>query len=562
MTPKGADLDATDLIEVSTIVGGSYVTKSITGQELIDAIPAPTGFVPTSRTLTINGVTQDLSADRTFTIATGLTVGTTPIASGTVGRVLFQGTGNVLQQSAGLSWDDVNSRLSLGPTGGSAILAFPNTTSGFSPVIQSQFGGNSLLFLIGGRTFNLNGGGTITTNFNTTITGSTGNAALVVAQGNSGWSPVADFNGSSGTALRVNTNGNVLIGTTTDAGFRLDVNGTARVQGNAQFGTGFYWDNTNGRLGIGGTPIVKLQSYNSSNGTSAGFGGTAYGIRFDNGGAFSSGRSTIFGVDNTFTGSYQPLSIEASSITLQGVTTGNVLIGTTTDAGFKLNVIGTGRFNGTLDIRGANQNRIFLNNNAGTNSGFLVGRSVANDDAQNFFIYDNLATSTRFHIASTGNVGINTTTDAGFRLDVNGTARVQGPSTYSMVYDSNGVFNLNGTYARLDLFNQSGSLRARLNCDGPNGTLTLYQNATGYIFLNGAQTGNNSYISTALSIGNQSAANASSILELTSTTKGFLPPRMTTTQKNAITSPATGLQVYDTTLNRPCFYDGTTWITL
>jgi hypothetical protein len=131
-----------------------------------------------------------------------------------------------------------------------------------------------------------------------------------------------------------------------------------------------------------------------------------------------------------------------------------------------------------------------------------------------------------------------------------------------MVYDSNGVFNLNGTYARLDLFNQSGSLRARLNCDGPNGTLTLYQNASGNIFLNGAQTGNNSYISTALSIGNQSAANASSILEVSSTTKGFLPPRMTTTQKNAIATPATGLQIYDSTLNRPCFYDGTSWITL
>jgi hypothetical protein len=37
---------------------------------------------------------------------------------------------------------------------------------------------------------------------------------------------------------------------------------------------------------------------------------------------------------------------------------------------------------------------------------------------------------------------------------------------------------------------------------------------------------------------------------------------MTTTQKNAIATPVTGLMVYDTTLNRPCFYDGTTWITL
>ena len=35
MTPKGANLEATDLIEVSTLVSGSYVTKSITGDELV-----------------------------------------------------------------------------------------------------------------------------------------------------------------------------------------------------------------------------------------------------------------------------------------------------------------------------------------------------------------------------------------------------------------------------------------------------------------------------------------------------------------------------------------------
>lgn len=55
---------------------------------------------------------------------------------------------------------------------------------------------------------------------------------------------------------------------------------------------------------------------------------------------------------------------------------------------------------------------------------------------------------------------------------------------------------------------------------------------------------------TDLSVGFQGGADASSITELRSTTKGFLPPRMTTTQKNAIASPATGLVVYDTTLNK------------
>lgn len=39
-------------------------------------------------------------------------------------------------------------------------------------------------------------------------------------------------------------------------------------------------------------------------------------------------------------------------------------------------------------------------------------------------------------------------------------------------------------------------------------------------------------------------------LDVSSTTKGFLPPRMTTTQKNAIASPANGLVVFDTTLNK------------
>jgi len=44
------------------------------------------------------------------------------------------------------------------------------------------------------------------------------------------------------------------------------------------------------------------------------------------------------------------------------------------------------------------------------------------------------------------------------------------------------------------------------------------------------------------------APDASSILDITSTTKGMLAPRMTTIQRNAITTPAQGLLVYDTDL--------------
>jgi hypothetical protein len=53
----------------------------------------------------------------------------------------------------------------------------------------------------------------------------------------------------------------------------------------------------------------------------------------------------------------------------------------------------------------------------------------------------------------------------------------------------------------------------------------------------------------------------SALLAMTSTTEGFLPPRMTTTQKNAIATPATGLVVFDTTLGKLCVFS-TTWQTI
>ena len=55
------------------------------------------------------------------------------------------------------------------------------------------------------------------------------------------------------------------------------------------------------------------------------------------------------------------------------------------------------------------------------------------------------------------------------------------------------------------------------------------------------------------------SGDASAILEVTSTAKGFLPPRMTTTQRDAVTTPATGLVIYNTTTNVLNFYNGSAW---
>ncbi|HEB27652.1 MAG TPA: hypothetical protein ENI05_07720, partial [Porticoccus sp.] len=55
------------------------------------------------------------------------------------------------------------------------------------------------------------------------------------------------------------------------------------------------------------------------------------------------------------------------------------------------------------------------------------------------------------------------------------------------------------------------------------------------------------------------APGASAICQMDSTTKGFLPPRMTPTQRDAIVSPATGLLVFNTTGNGYNFYTGANW---
>ncbi|QOG01284.1 hypothetical protein [Flavobacterium sp. MDT1-60] len=52
--------------------------------------------------------------------------------------------------------------------------------------------------------------------------------------------------------------------------------------------------------------------------------------------------------------------------------------------------------------------------------------------------------------------------------------------------------------------------------------------------------------------------NASSVLDITSTTKGMLAPRMTTAQRNAITSPVDALLVYDTDVKSFYYYNSTT----
>jgi hypothetical protein len=75
--------------------------------------------------------------------------------------------------------------------------------------------------------------------------------------------------------------------------------------------------------------------------------------------------------------------------------------------------------------------------------------------------------------------------------------------------------------------------------------------ASAFLYVGGTATG--------VTMGSNANANASALLDMVSTTKGFLQPRMTTTDRGNIVSPATGLQLYNTTTNNIDTFDGTNW---
>jgi hypothetical protein len=143
-------------------------------------------------------------------------------------------------------------------------------------------------------------------------------------------------------------------------------------------------------------------------------------------------------------------------------------------------------------------------------------------------------------LTAAGRLLLGTTSEGTFLLDVNGTARVSGASTFSGLITASSGISVNG---RIDIIN-----------DGANGviamtTLTNTLNLRKFVKVlgdNGAY-GNN---------------DASAAFQIDGTNRGFLPPRLTTTQKNAIASPTAGLMVFDTTLVKLCVHNGTSWETI
>jgi hypothetical protein len=365
-------------------------------------------------------------------------------------------------------------------------------------------------------------------------------------------------------------NGNLLIGSgTTDGGYRLDVSGTARVRESLFL------------LRSDAAATVEALKYTTANTVDIGntfrvIGTNRWQNTVSSTSYIENGYTTkTFVTTNPVNGNFSSYDFSASNAYQPGIA--NPYTQKLINGAMTINsTAATNSFHG-ISISATDNSASIANNVFAVYADATLGTNGSATRWAGYFIG-------RGYFSS--NLLLGTTTDGGQRLQVNGTSRLTGDVTIVTTTNSRNITFENST------------ARAGVNISQPQATLTfnnggtfeLYSNNLTFFtsastFFTGFQGGaqfiyrNTSSVNAWATLPDASVPyawgrklcltggttitvpNASAVLEVQSTTMGFLPPRMTTTQKNAITSPAAGLIVYDTTLNKLCVYT-TAWETI
>lgn len=268
---------------------------------------------------------------------------------------------------------------------------------------------------------------------------------------------------------------------------------------------------------------------------------------------------------------------------------GNVGIGTAAPASLlhvhgaspQLTLRNTSTNNGKIVIQNNTPTDILsLSTDTGANSlisafGYLTLQGAGVSSLINF---KTGGASTRMTIDNTGNVGIGTSSPDNL-LTLNGSASplhviVPGGAGNQFWLDGYGFRHLYGASDVRFNLSSNGASSGGLPTGWSGGALILgYTNTQYAISSGGGSSGFNglAFFSSGLSAPSVVMTNtgnvgigiatpvASALLDVTSTSKGFLPPRMSTAQRDAIASPAAGLQIYNTTTNALNVYNGTAW---
>jgi hypothetical protein len=197
------DLEATNLKRT-----GGTSAQFLKANGSIDSTSYQPTLVSGTNIKTINGNSLLGSGDLVISGGGGITVGTTAVTSGTVGRVFFQGTGDVVQQSGSLFWDNTNARLGVGATPASTARLDVRAQGALSTDIAFRVRNSAdtanLMSVQGDGVLNLAHSSDISRiAINATTSGQ---AAIAIGSGNSGLRTVSvgynnDASGSNGVVI-------------------------------------------------------------------------------------------------------------------------------------------------------------------------------------------------------------------------------------------------------------------------------------------------------------------------------------------------------------------------
>jgi hypothetical protein len=475
---------------------------------IADATGPITGFVP------YTGATANVDLG-----SFGLTANTLSIPTLTTGSVLFAGpSGLISQDNTNLFWDDANNFLGIGPTGGpTALLDIHNATQNIFVQLNATSTNNSqVAFLNGGvgkwRIGNLYNAAANdfhvfdTTNSISRLTiKNTGVSTLI-----SNFSATKTATYSSGGVYGIYGNDNYTIPASTSFGSGGLIFASLQGVQSFTYGGNATYDNSALNGGVVGINQIQFSSTGTITMTQA------TGVRAMTAGVFQ----------NQFNGSVNGTITHLAGLQILGNYKGSTGIATITNA-----------------------YGLLINNIDDYTSGFAF--------TNRWGIYQAGASDSNYFA---GKIVTGSTTVSTFQLDVNGTARVTG------LFLADAGINLTGSATfgsalRITLSNNAGLIRSVLS--GGGGTVDLIKlNSSNQIEIGGVNLQDTTFPSGYSTIVGNTTRVVSSIFTINSTTLGFLPPRMTTAQKNAITTPATGLMLYDTTLNKLCVYTGAAWETV
>jgi hypothetical protein len=334
------------------------------------------------------------------------------------------------------------------------------------------------------------------------------------------FSTTADGASSVTERMRIDSSGNLLVGTTASfASEKLSVFGSTfndLAAGNGSGNTSYDW--LVGASGNVGFPVKIVVDQGASS--------TTHGMSFYTSNAASpTERMRITSAGNVGIGTNSPLG----ELHVRATSDPEIILdnGTTT-ALSRLSFRSGTAIDGYV---GLTPNSAILNIESGRNASW-GGKIVFTTD-----------TVERMRVTNTGNVGIGTSSpDQRVHAYIaSGTARIKAETA--------GLTDASQASFQLTTPNRNWQIVAK----GADNAFQIFDGTAPAERLRIDSNGN-------VGIGTSSPS-ASSILDAQSTTKGVRMPNMTTAQKNAIASPAAGLMVYDTTLAKLCVYT-TAWETI